>query len=157
MPCLCQKVCWALLANGLLCRTSFAEGFLGLQKQWGTGVQLTHNGSPVVDNMVKRVWVKSRKSQEHKRNVQLFLEFPASGLPCLILNLGGTEEDEIILTPGFLKSQQLEYDTRNQMGEKKSRRENRNQISLLDFKCWRVQRAETESICRKWNLSVILF
>lgn len=53
---------------------------------------LTHNGSPAVDNMMKRVWVKSRKSLEHRRDMQLFLEFPASGLPCLILNLGGGQK-----------------------------------------------------------------
>lgn len=62
-----------------------------------------------------------------------------SGVPCLWLALSLTKfrwrtEDEIILTPGFLKSQQLEYDTKKQIGEKKSRRENRNQVSLLDFK-----------------------
>jgi hypothetical protein len=49
-------------------------------------------GRPAVEDMVEGVWVKFSKSQEHRGDVQLFLEFPASGLLYFELNLSGAQK-----------------------------------------------------------------
>jgi hypothetical protein len=52
------------------------------------------------------------------RYAQLFLELRASSLPCFTLYLGeGWKRINVILTPGFLKSEKLEYNTRKQRFE----------------------------------------